>query len=67
VATHDFNLVTRYATRLVLLNAGSLVAEGPRDMVLRPGIIQDVFQVDVELAATKAGEPVYVFHQRIAG
>jgi iron complex transport system ATP-binding protein len=67
VATHDFNLVTRYATRLVLLHAGSLVAEGPRDVVLRPEIIQDVFHVDVELASTRAGEPAYVFHQRVAG
>ena len=67
VATHDFNLVTRYATRLVLLNAGNLVAEGPRDVVLRPEIIQDVFHVDVELASTRAGEPAYVFHQRVAG
>ena len=30
VATHDVNLVTRYATRLALLNAGSLIAQGPR-------------------------------------
>jgi iron complex transport system ATP-binding protein len=67
VATHDFNLVTRYATRLVLLNAGSLVAEGPRDVVLRPEIIQDVFHVDVELASTRAGEPAYVFHRRVSG
>lgn len=64
VATHDFNLVTRYATRLALLNAGSLVAQGPRDVVLHPEIIQNVFHVDAELASTKAGEPVYVFHQR---
>jgi iron complex transport system ATP-binding protein len=67
VATHDFNLVTRYATRLALLNAGSLVAEGPRDVVLHPGMIQEVFHVDAELASTRAGEPVYVFHQRAAG
>jgi iron complex transport system ATP-binding protein len=67
VATHDFNLVTRYATRLALLNAGNLVAQGPRDVVLHPEIIQNVFHVDAELASTKAGEPVYVFHQRAAG
>jgi iron complex transport system ATP-binding protein len=64
VATHDFNLVTRYATRLALLNAGSLVAQGPRDAVLRPGTIQDVFHVDAEVVSTRAGDPVYVFHQR---
>jgi iron complex transport system ATP-binding protein len=67
VATHDFNLVTRYATRLALLDAGILIAEGARDVVLHLGIIQDVFHVEAELAFTRAGEPVYVFHQRPAG
>lgn len=67
VATHDFNLVTRYSTRLALLNAGRLVAEGPRNEVLRPGTIPDVFHVDAELVSTKASDPVYVFHQRSTG
>jgi iron complex transport system ATP-binding protein len=67
VATHDFNLVTRYATQLALLNAGSLIAQGPRDTVLRPETIHDVFHVDAELVSTRAGEAVYVFHQRAAG
>jgi iron complex transport system ATP-binding protein len=63
VATHDFNLVTRYASRVVLLQSGNLIAQGARDAVLHPGTIQEVFQVEAELVATKAGEPVYVFHQ----
>jgi len=67
VATHDFNSVTRYATRLALLNAGSLIAQGPRDTVLRPETIHDVFHVDAELLSTSVGEAVYVFHQRAAG
>jgi iron complex transport system ATP-binding protein len=66
VATHDFNLVTRFVTRLVLLQSGRLVAQGPPHEVLRPGAIEDVFQVEAELVATKAGDPVYVFHQREA-
>jgi iron complex transport system ATP-binding protein len=66
VATHDFNLVTRYATRLVLLQAGKLIAQGNQETVLNPAAIQEVFQVDVEVVPTKAGPPVYVFHQRSA-
>jgi iron complex transport system ATP-binding protein len=66
VATHDLNLVTRYATRLVLLEAGSLVAQGSREEVLHPGIIQRVFHVEAELALTKTGNPAYVFHHRAA-
>ena len=66
VATHDFNLVTRYATRLVLLQAGKLIAQGDQETVLNPVAIQEVFQVDAEVVPTKAGPPVYVFHQRSA-
>ena len=64
VATHDFNSVTRFVTRLVLLQSGRLVAEGPRDAVLTQKAIQNVFQVEAELVATKAGAPLYFFHQR---
>ena len=66
VATHDFNLVTRYASRLVLLQAGKLIAQGNQETVLNPEAIQEVFQVDAEIVPTKAGPPVYVFHQRSA-
>jgi iron complex transport system ATP-binding protein len=64
VATHDFNSVTRFVTRLVLLQSGKLVAEGSRDAVLTQEAIQNVFQVEAELVATKAGEPLYFFHHR---
>ena len=64
VATHDFNLVTRYATRLILLQAGKLIAQGDQETVLSREAIQEVFQVDAEVVPTKAGPPVYVFHQR---
>jgi iron complex transport system ATP-binding protein len=65
VATHDFNLVTRYVTRLILLQQGLLIAEGPQKDVLGSETIQQVFHVDAETILTKAGQPVYVFHQRI--
>lgn len=65
VATHDFNLVTRYVMRLILLQRGLLIAEGPQKDVLGPETIQQVFHVDAETISTKAGQPVYVFHQRI--
>jgi iron complex transport system ATP-binding protein len=62
VATHDFNLVTRYVTRLILLQAGLLIAEGPPEDVLVPRTIQEVFHVEAETIPTKTGQPVYVFH-----
>jgi len=51
-------------TRLVLLQSGKMVAEGLRDAVPTQEAIQDVFQVEAELVATKAGEPLYFFHPR---
>jgi iron complex transport system ATP-binding protein len=67
VATHDFNLVTRHVTRLILLQAGLLIAEGPREEVLGPETIREVFQVEAEMVPMKTGHPVYVFHQRTRG
>jgi iron complex transport system ATP-binding protein len=64
IATHDFNLVTRYVDRLVLLQAGNLIAQGSQQDVLRPETINEVFQVEAETVPTKTGQPVYVFHQR---
>jgi len=62
IATHDFNLVTRYITRLILLQGGLVIAEGPQEDVLSPQTIQEVFHVDAETIPMKTGHPVYVFH-----
>jgi iron complex transport system ATP-binding protein len=64
IATHDFNLVTRYVTRLILLRRGLLIADGPQEEVLGRETIRDVFQVEAEMIPMKTGHPVYVFHQR---
>ncbi len=63
VATHDFNLVTRYVSRLILLQAGLLIAEGPREDVLVPKMIEEVFHVEAEMIPSRSGYPVYVFHE----
>jgi iron complex transport system ATP-binding protein len=63
VATHDFNFVTRYVTRMILLQGGLLIAQGPREQVLGPQTIQEIFRVEAEMIPTKNGHPVYVFHQ----
>jgi iron complex transport system ATP-binding protein len=63
VATHDFNLVTRYVSRLILLQAGLLIAEGPREDVLVPKTIEEVFHVEAEMIPSRSGYPVYVFHE----
>jgi iron complex transport system ATP-binding protein len=41
--THNLNIAARYAHRLVLLDRGSVVADGPADEVLTREIIETVY------------------------
>jgi iron complex transport system ATP-binding protein len=43
VATHDLNLAAQFATRLVLLEAGRVVADGSVAQVLRPEVLAPVY------------------------
>jgi iron complex transport system ATP-binding protein len=43
---HDLSLAAQFFSRLVLLDEGRLVADGPAAEVLTPQRIRDVYQVD---------------------
>ena len=43
VATHDLNLAGQFATRLVLMDSGRVVADGPPAAVLRPEVLTPVY------------------------
>lgn len=43
VVTHDLNLASQFASRLVLLNGGRIVAEGDADSVLRREVLAPVY------------------------
>lgn len=43
VVTHDMNLAGQYATRLVLLDAGRVVADGPPERVLVRSVLEPVY------------------------
>jgi len=43
---HDLTLAAHFFPRLVLLEGGRVVADGPADEVLRPDRVRDVFGVD---------------------
>ena len=43
VATHDLNLAGQFATRLVLMDSGRVVADGPVRSVLRPEVLTPVY------------------------
>ncbi len=64
VTTHDLNAVARYATAVVLLHEGRLVAHGKGEQVLTPAALGNVFGVDTEVLSSRSGQPFYLFHRR---
>jgi iron complex transport system ATP-binding protein len=53
VATiHDLTLAARHATHLMALRAGGLIAFGPIAETLTPGLLREVFDVDVRITGS---------------
>lgn len=61
VATHDLVTVSRYATEVVLVRDGHVMAHGPPGEVLTPSACRDVFAVEAEVVTTPRGESAFVF------
>jgi iron complex transport system ATP-binding protein len=64
VATHDLGTVSQFATRMLILNGGRVVADGAPDDVLTIETTRAVFGVDLETASTPEGRRVRVFSKR---
>jgi iron complex transport system ATP-binding protein len=60
VITHQINLAARFADRIVLLNEGRVVAEGPPRDVLRKDTLAEVFQWPVAVTNWRDGSPQVV-------
>lgn len=65
VATHDLNAAARFASRLVALAHGRVVADGPPAEVLAPGPLAAVFGVDAVLGTD--GDVPYAVPRRSLG
>ena len=60
-AIHDLTLAAQFCDRLLLLDRGSLVAEGPPAEVLSPGLLSEVYGATVQVFAhPQTGRPVIV-------
>ncbi len=55
--THDLNLASTFADRIVLLRGGELVADGAPADVLVASTMRDVFRVDTIVQTGPAGRP----------
>ena len=60
VASHDLNLAAAFADRLVLLNEGSVAAEGSAEVVLDPELLTRVYGVRMECVTREGKPPVLV-------
>ncbi len=62
VALHDLNLAAMFCDRIVVLNAGAVVACGTPEAVLTKGLLREVFRVDAEvIAGNRPGQPLVRF------
>jgi len=64
-AVHDLTLAAQYADRLVMLDAGQVVAEGPPEAVLTEELLSAHYQADVTILHD-AGGAVVVAPRRIS-
>ena len=55
---HDLTLAARFCDRLVLLDGGAVVADGPPDAVLKPVNIETVYRIDAHFG--RRGDQAYV-------
>lgn len=58
VALHDLNLAAMFCDRIVVLQAGAVVACGTPEAVLTPELLREVFRVEAEVSAGRCpGQP----------
>ncbi|MFI6640178.1 ABC transporter ATP-binding protein [Streptomyces sp. NPDC050504] len=65
VALHDLSLAARYCDRLLLMDQGRLVADGPPDEVLTPARLAEVFGVDARLGRDGLGNPAVTYRSTV--
>jgi iron complex transport system ATP-binding protein len=61
---HDFNLASRYADVLALMNKGAIVACGDPDSVQRGDLLSEVFAIDLTVGTRLASEKPLVMPSR---
>jgi iron complex transport system ATP-binding protein len=55
---HDINLAVRFATRIVVIHRGTIVADGPPQRTITNEMIRNVFEVSVDIQYHRDGSPV---------
>lgn len=61
VALHDLNHAAQFCDRLLVLDRGRVVADGPPDQVLTPALLAQVFRVDCDFHRSPDGRRHILF------
>lgn len=65
VVLHDLNLAAQYADSAWVVDGGQLVAAGPWERVLEPGVLEEVFRVGIKpMGETREGRPLFAIQPR---
>ncbi|MCL2648909.1 MAG: ABC transporter ATP-binding protein [Phycisphaerales bacterium] len=48
LVTHDLNLAADHATRVIVMDAGQILADGPTSQVLVPAVLEPIYRVKIE-------------------
>jgi iron complex transport system ATP-binding protein len=66
---HDLTLAARIADRVVMLDGGRIVADGPPQAALTPEILRKVYKIDAQWItdANGATSPLIAIHGLAAG
>jgi len=65
LVSHDLNLASQYASRLVLVNGGKIFSEGRPSEVITEENIQKVYKVRVRITQDEEGNPVVNIDHRV--
>jgi len=60
IGTHDINLAAQFCKRLILMDKGKIVADGPPDQVLQFKLIQQVYGVKVYIDVNPLTKSLYI-------
>lgn len=59
---HDLNLAARFATRIIVIHRGGIVANGTPEQTITDDMIRKVFEVDVVVQYHGDGSPILLPH-----
>lgn len=57
---HDLNQASRFADRVVVMQAGQIIADGPPDQVLTPALINQLYGLRVQAHHDSLGAPIFL-------